>query len=89
MQIQPTIRRDSNYHDLDSVKKLAVWDDEYQRWKIPELAIIKTKLPPAGELLNYVIPIANKCISVGYVVPDYKNSLNQATPDSLYQQKHT
>lgn len=48
-QVQPTIRKDCNYSSLDGVKKEAVWDDEYQRWKVPDLAIVKTKLPPAGE----------------------------------------
>ncbi|XP_076028547.1 osmotic avoidance abnormal protein 3-like [Oratosquilla oratoria] len=47
-RIQPTIRRDCNFSNLDAIKKEAVWDDEYQRWKLPDLAIIKTKLPPAG-----------------------------------------
>ncbi|KAF2354552.1 hypothetical protein FHG87_014692 [Trinorchestia longiramus] len=47
-KVQPTIRRDCNYSTLDVIKKEAIWDDEYQRWKLPDLALVKTKLPPAG-----------------------------------------
>ncbi|CAL4087152.1 unnamed protein product [Meganyctiphanes norvegica] len=68
-KIQPTIRRDCNYSNLDTIKKEAQWEDEYQRWRVPDLVIIKTKLPPAGpsstvaqsELLNnkYNINLSN------------------------------
>ncbi|XP_068204357.1 osmotic avoidance abnormal protein 3-like isoform X3 [Palaemon carinicauda] len=47
-KVQPTIRRDCNYSNIDAVKKEAMWEDEYQRWKIPDLVLVKTKLPPAG-----------------------------------------
>ncbi|XP_066978670.1 osmotic avoidance abnormal protein 3-like [Macrobrachium rosenbergii] len=47
-KVQPTIRRDCNYSNIDAVKKEAMWEDEYQRWKIPDLQLVKTKLPPAG-----------------------------------------
>ncbi|RXG60270.1 Kinesin-like protein KIF17 [Armadillidium vulgare] len=47
-RVQPTIRKDCNYSDLDTVKKEAIWDDEYMRWKVPDLSVSKTKLPPAG-----------------------------------------
>nr|XP_027236364.1 osmotic avoidance abnormal protein 3-like [Penaeus vannamei] len=47
-KVQPTIRRDCNYSNVEQIKKEAVWEDEYQRWKLPDLVIVKTKLPPPG-----------------------------------------
>ena len=47
-RIQPTIRKDSNYSNVEKIKEEARWNDETQRWTIPELVIARTKLPPAG-----------------------------------------
>ena len=47
-RVQPTIRKDTNYSNIDKIKEDAVWNDESQRWKIPDLVIQKTKLPPAA-----------------------------------------
>ena len=47
-RVQPTIRKDTNYSNIDKIKEDAVWNDESQRWKIPDLVIHKTKLPPAA-----------------------------------------
>ncbi|CAL8133721.1 unnamed protein product [Orchesella dallaii] len=47
-KIQPTIRKDCNYSNIDGIKAEAIWSDETQRWKLPELSVLKTKLPPAG-----------------------------------------
>ena len=32
----------------------AVWNDDGQRWKVPDLLVEKTKLPPAGNPLSRV-----------------------------------
>jgi len=34
--------------DIDKIKAEATWSDETLRWKLPDVALIKTKLPPAG-----------------------------------------
>jgi len=47
-KIQPTIRKDCNYSNIDRMKNESVWMEENQWWRIPELLIHKTKLPPAG-----------------------------------------
>ena len=41
---------ESFYSNLEKVKQDAVWNDENQRWRIPDLITQKTKLPPAGML---------------------------------------
>jgi len=31
------------------MKSEAIWSDELQRWKLPDLTVTKTKLPPTGK----------------------------------------
>ncbi|GAB6031638.1 Kinesin-like protein kif3a [Chamberlinius hualienensis] len=47
-KIQPCLRRDCNFSNLDKIKAESIWDEDTQKWKLPDLIIIKTKLPPAG-----------------------------------------
>ncbi|KAH7934913.1 hypothetical protein HPB52_001985 [Rhipicephalus sanguineus] len=47
-KVQPCIRRDSNYADLEVVKAQSVWDQDAQRWRLPEFTVQQTKLPPAA-----------------------------------------
>merc|ERR1719471_1786390 len=49
-KVQPTIRKECNYSNIDKIKNEAVWNDENQRWRIPELIMERTRLPPAGSL---------------------------------------
>ncbi|KAH9366305.1 hypothetical protein HPB48_001996 [Haemaphysalis longicornis] len=51
-KVQPCIRRDSNYANLEAVKAQSVWDQDAQRWRLPELCVQQTKLPPADERLD-------------------------------------
>jgi hypothetical protein len=37
------------YSNIDKIKMEAVWNDDVQRWKVPDLVVEKTKLPPAGK----------------------------------------
>ena len=55
-KVQPTLRKDSNYSNIEKIKQEAKWNDEIQKWSIPDLVIAKTKLPPAGNnRLLYVL----------------------------------
>ncbi|GIY43071.1 kinesin-like protein KIF17 [Caerostris darwini] len=47
-KIQPCIRRDCNYSNIEKVKSESYWDEDYQKWRIPELVVQKTKLPTPG-----------------------------------------
>ena len=51
-KVQPTLRKDSNYSNIEKIKQEAKWNDEIQKWAIPDLVIAKTKLPPAGNYYN-------------------------------------
>ncbi|KAI1283708.1 Osmotic avoidance abnormal protein 3 [Halotydeus destructor] len=47
-KMQPCIRRDCNYANLERIKADCVWDEDGQRWRLPELVVTRTKLPPAS-----------------------------------------
>ncbi|XP_036888837.1 LOW QUALITY PROTEIN: kinesin-like protein KIF17 [Sturnira hondurensis] len=44
-QVQPLIRRDCNYSNLEKIRREACWDEDSGFWKIPEPVIVKTSLP--------------------------------------------
>ncbi|XP_047382323.1 kinesin-like protein KIF17 isoform X7 [Sciurus carolinensis] len=46
-QVQPLIRRDCNYSNLERIRRESCWDEDSGFWKIPEPVIIKTSLPVA------------------------------------------
>ncbi|XP_034501488.1 kinesin-like protein KIF17 isoform X3 [Ailuropoda melanoleuca] len=46
-QVQPLIRRDCNYSNLEKIRRESCWDEDNGFWKIPEPIILKTSLPVA------------------------------------------
>ncbi|KAL0605210.1 Kinesin-like protein KIF17 [Plecturocebus cupreus] len=46
-QVQPLIRRDCNYSNLEKIRRESCWDEDNGSWKTPQPAIIKTSLPVA------------------------------------------
>ncbi|CAI9165580.1 unnamed protein product [Rangifer tarandus platyrhynchus] len=46
-QVQPLIRRDCNYSNLEKIRRESCWDEDNGFWKIPEPILIKTSLPVA------------------------------------------
>ena len=47
-KIQPCIRRDCNYYNLDKIRGESKWDEDTGKWCIPELVVTKTTLPTPG-----------------------------------------
>ncbi|XP_025017743.1 osmotic avoidance abnormal protein 3-like isoform X1 [Tetranychus urticae] len=45
-KIQPCVRKDCNYANIDKVKSESIWDEDLQKWRLPELLVTRTKLPP-------------------------------------------
>ncbi|CAG9770236.1 unnamed protein product [Ceutorhynchus assimilis] len=43
-----TLKKDCNYSDLEAIKEQAIWLEDSQKYKLPDLTIPRTKLPPAG-----------------------------------------
>ncbi|XP_056649009.1 osmotic avoidance abnormal protein 3 isoform X1 [Diorhabda sublineata] len=41
-----TLKKECNYSDLESIKEQAIWLEDSQKYKLPELVILRTKLPP-------------------------------------------
>ncbi|CAI5449619.1 unnamed protein product [Caenorhabditis angaria] len=46
-KITPIIKKDTNYSNIDRIKKDAVWNEDESRWILPELAVSRTVLPSA------------------------------------------
>ena len=40
------------FSNVERVKQEAIWNDESQRWRVPDLITQKTKLPPAGKSIH-------------------------------------
>jgi len=38
-KIQPTVKRDCNYYNVDRIKKQAVWNEEENEWELPGLRL--------------------------------------------------
>jgi len=51
-KIQPCMRKDCNYANIDRIKNESVWNEDIQKWKLPDLMVIRTKLPPANGTLG-------------------------------------
>lgn len=47
-KIQPCMRKDCNYANIERIKNESVWNEDIQKWKLPDLMVIRTKLPPAN-----------------------------------------
>lgn len=50
-KIQPCIRRDCNYYNIDRVKAECVWDEDNGKWNLPDLVVSKTTLPAPGGIM--------------------------------------
>uniref|UniRef100_A0A0K8STU4 Kinesin-like protein n=1 Tax=Lygus hesperus TaxID=30085 RepID=A0A0K8STU4_LYGHE len=47
-KIAPNLKSPSNYSNLETIKNDAWWDDDAQKWVIPDFMVLRTKLPPAA-----------------------------------------
>ncbi|XP_076820220.1 osmotic avoidance abnormal protein 3-like isoform X2 [Clavelina lepadiformis] len=66
-KIHPTVRRDCNYSNLDRIRSEARYDEEEDRWILPDLVVVKTSLPNAGpQAVKKVNSVAERLASVGY-----------------------
>ena len=51
-KVQPVIPYDSNYHNLDRIQQVAIWNEEIQDWILPEFKREKLSLPAMTTELN-------------------------------------
>lgn len=51
-KIQPLIPHDYNYYNLDKIQSMAIWNEEFQDWILPELKREKLSLPSMSATTN-------------------------------------
>ncbi|EDQ91187.1 uncharacterized protein MONBRDRAFT_31438 [Monosiga brevicollis MX1] len=49
------IRRDTNYANVEKIRKVAVWNEEQQRWVMPKVVVSRVSLPTAGERVGSAV----------------------------------
>ncbi|EUB58401.1 Kinesin-like protein KIF17 [Echinococcus granulosus] len=66
-KVQPCMRRDSNYANLEKIKKQACFDEDSNEWVLPALTIERTVLPPSVDVASedLVLPISRGVIGRG------------------------
>ncbi|CAH1102092.1 unnamed protein product [Psylliodes chrysocephalus] len=69
-----TLKKECNYCDLESIKEHAIWLEDSQKYKLPDLVIPRTKLPPAGR--TYDIQTAPGRLEGDEDLPENEKSLN-------------
>ncbi|XP_014681460.1 PREDICTED: kinesin-like protein KIF17 [Priapulus caudatus] len=85
-KVQPCLRRDCNYSNLDKVKQECVWDEDAQRWRLPDLIIERTNLPPAGnQPWNRVMPGGKVSVTSLHGYHHSNGSISDPGEDSYYQ----
>uniref|UniRef100_A0A914ZZR9 Kinesin-like protein n=2 Tax=Parascaris univalens TaxID=6257 RepID=A0A914ZZR9_PARUN len=47
-KVQLTLKKDCNYHNLDKIKRDALWNEDQGKWILPELTLTRTMLPNAN-----------------------------------------
>ncbi|CAI4228094.1 unnamed protein product [Auanema sp. JU1783] len=47
-KIQPTLKKDTNYYNIEKVKKDSIWNEDEGKWILPEMSVTRTVLPNAG-----------------------------------------
>ncbi|XP_049824804.1 osmotic avoidance abnormal protein 3 isoform X2 [Aethina tumida] len=51
-KLSGTLKKDCNYSDLEAIKEQAIWLDDSQKYKLPDVIFPRTKLPPPGQNHN-------------------------------------
>lgn len=70
-KVQPLLRRDCNYSNLDRILAESKWDDDGKIWILPEVVVERTTLPMPG---------------AGGIVPSPRKSKTGASPPNGYHE---
>ncbi|KAB0791062.1 hypothetical protein PPYR_02862 [Photinus pyralis] len=49
-KLSGTLKNECNYKDLEAIKEQAIWIEDSQKYKLPNLVVHRTKLPPPGRI---------------------------------------
>ncbi|XP_078414399.1 kinesin-like protein KIF17 [Cetorhinus maximus] len=86
-RIQPLIRRECNYSNIDKIKRESVWDEENGCWKLPETVLQKITLPSAGSNLapnKQGMRVSNNEIADCLMEEDrYRQMLNRSDSENI------
>ncbi|KAK7480414.1 hypothetical protein BaRGS_00028333 [Batillaria attramentaria] len=80
-RIQPCLRRDCNYYNIDRIRTECKWNEEEERWVLPKMIIDKTSLPTTAT--GTILPSARVRGS-----PSMNGDMNGSpTPDDFSDEK--
>ncbi|XP_028394014.1 osmotic avoidance abnormal protein 3-like isoform X2 [Dendronephthya gigantea] len=68
-KVQPLLRRDCNYSNLDRIMSEAKWDEDSKLWVLPDVAVERTTLPMPG---------------AGGIIPSPRKSKTGGSPPNGY-----
>lgn len=68
-KVQPLLRRDCNYSNLDRIMSEAKWDEDSKLWILPDVAVERTTLPMPG---------------AGGIIPSPRKSKTGGSPPNGY-----
>ncbi|VDO72018.1 unnamed protein product [Haemonchus placei] len=71
-KVQPTLRKESNYYNLEKVKKDAVWNEDEGRWILPEISMTRTVLPTANNGMYYRVWNSNSLNFISFLDPFFQ-----------------
>lgn len=60
--------------DLDNIKQQCVWVDEFQRWKLPEVTLMRIKLPPTSKPIKTQRTMHFYLLAIIFLLTDLNNS---------------
>ncbi|VDK35530.1 unnamed protein product [Taenia asiatica] len=79
-KVQPCIRRDSNYANLEKIKKQACFDEDSNEWILPTLTVERTVLPPSMDVASddLAFPMARGLLGRGTIGSHVATPLSSA-----------
>lgn len=79
-RIQPCLRRDCNYYNLDRVRTECKWNEDEERWMLPKMVIDRTSLPTTAT--GTILPNTRMRGS-----PSMNGEMESPTPDDFSDEK--
>lgn len=85
-KIQPCIRRDCNYYNIDRIKAECSWDEDNGKWNLPDLVVSKTTLPTPGGIMPGGSPQVRRKSPTGRPQGSQGHLVNGYSGTGLYEE---